>query len=195
MYIFFDTETAGLPLDYNEPATNIDNWPRLVSLAYIKTDDVGKELERKNFIVKVKFQIENSHIHGITNEMATATGVHLPIVLIDFYAATIDCTHMVAHNMQFDSNVVMAEWIRANLRNKYPRSQAQKVCTMEASWLVMKEYLAIKNEQKPTKGASLPELYNHLFGKEYLASHDAMKDTEAMMACFFELKKLGILKG
>lgn len=28
--LFFDTETTGLPLDYDEPYTNVKNWPRLV---------------------------------------------------------------------------------------------------------------------------------------------------------------------
>ena len=31
-YLFFDTETTGLPKNYNAPITDTDNWPRLVQL-------------------------------------------------------------------------------------------------------------------------------------------------------------------
>ncbi len=33
MYLIFDTETTGLPKNYNAPLTDADNWPRLVQLA------------------------------------------------------------------------------------------------------------------------------------------------------------------
>jgi len=33
LYLFLDTETAGLPIDYSAPATETDNWPRLVQIA------------------------------------------------------------------------------------------------------------------------------------------------------------------
>ena len=34
MYLIFDTETTGLPRDYSAPITQLDNWPRLVQLAW-----------------------------------------------------------------------------------------------------------------------------------------------------------------
>ena len=38
---FFDTETTGLPQRWNAPVTDVDNWPRLVQLAWIMCDDKG----------------------------------------------------------------------------------------------------------------------------------------------------------
>jgi len=35
MYLFFDTETTGLPKKWKAPITDLDNWPRLVQLAYL----------------------------------------------------------------------------------------------------------------------------------------------------------------
>lgn len=32
-YLFFDTETTGLPLDHKLPSTDTANWPRLVQWA------------------------------------------------------------------------------------------------------------------------------------------------------------------
>ena len=32
MYLFFDTETAGLPRNKKTPISNLKNWPRLVQM-------------------------------------------------------------------------------------------------------------------------------------------------------------------
>ena len=43
--LFFDTETDGLPSDYRFSAhVAPQNWPHIVQLAWIVTDDEGKEL-------------------------------------------------------------------------------------------------------------------------------------------------------
>lgn len=38
MYIFFDTETTGLPKNWSAPVTDVNNWPRVIQLAYVVTD-------------------------------------------------------------------------------------------------------------------------------------------------------------
>jgi DNA polymerase III subunit epsilon len=30
MYLFFDTETTGIPRNYKAPVADLQNWPRLV---------------------------------------------------------------------------------------------------------------------------------------------------------------------
>ena len=68
MYLFFDTETTGLPKNWNAPITDLNNWPRLVQLAYLCYDNEGNELSRGDFIVKPEgFTIprDASRIHGI----------------------------------------------------------------------------------------------------------------------------------
>ena len=47
MYLFFDTETTGLPKRWNAPVTDLENWPRLVQLAWIMYDDRGNMLESR----------------------------------------------------------------------------------------------------------------------------------------------------
>ena len=42
-YLFFDTETTGIPNDYKAPCTNTDNWPRLIQLGWLLTDAEGVE--------------------------------------------------------------------------------------------------------------------------------------------------------
>lgn len=51
-YLFFDTETTGIPQNYKAPCTDTDNWPRLVQLGWILTDGEGQELGRGNRIVR-----------------------------------------------------------------------------------------------------------------------------------------------
>ena len=44
LYIFFDTETTGVPRDYKAPTTDTQNWPRLVQLGWILMDSEGNKL-------------------------------------------------------------------------------------------------------------------------------------------------------
>ena len=52
MFLFFDTETTGLPQRWNAPVTDVDNWPRLVQLAWIMCDDKGNIIEERSDIIK-----------------------------------------------------------------------------------------------------------------------------------------------
>lgn len=45
MYLFFDTETTGLPKNYKAPASDSDNWPRLVQIAWSIYDAEGNSWE------------------------------------------------------------------------------------------------------------------------------------------------------
>ncbi|MCX6741278.1 MAG: hypothetical protein NTY61_02675, partial [Candidatus Parcubacteria bacterium] len=33
-YLFFDTETTGLPKNWKAPIEDLDNWPRIVQIAW-----------------------------------------------------------------------------------------------------------------------------------------------------------------
>ena len=77
-YLFIDTETTGLPNDYNAPSSDVNNWPRLVQLSWILTDKKGNIDSEINYIIKPNgFVIPKlaSNLHGITNEMANSEGV------------------------------------------------------------------------------------------------------------------------
>ena len=52
MYLFFDTETTGLPKNWKAPVTDLSNWPRLVQLAYLLTDGERKKIYGGDFIIK-----------------------------------------------------------------------------------------------------------------------------------------------
>jgi len=52
MYLIFDTETTGLPKNWKAPVTDLNNWPRLVQIAWVFTDKTGNVLNKSNYIIK-----------------------------------------------------------------------------------------------------------------------------------------------
>ena len=115
MYLFFDTETTGLPKDWKAPVTDLNNWPRLVQLAYLQFDNNGNKILEGDFIIKPNGFIipkESSNIHGITHEKAMNEGVDLHNVLNDFHKLINNSQTLVAHNMSFDEKIVGSEFLR-----------------------------------------------------------------------------------
>src|SRR5690606_34083943 len=89
MFLIFDTETTGLPKDWNSHLTDSDNWPRLVQLAWQLHDTNGYLLSAKNFTVKPQgftIPFNAAKIHGITTERALEEGIDLVEVLAQFEA-------------------------------------------------------------------------------------------------------------
>ena len=118
MYLFFDTETSGLPKNWQAPVTDLNNWPRLVQLAYLVYDADGNRVSEGNYIIKPEnFTIpkDASKIHGITNERALKEGIDLEVVLLEFQDLVNKAKFLVAHNMSFDEKVVGAEFLRKKL--------------------------------------------------------------------------------
>lgn len=73
MYLFFDTETTGLPKNWKAPITDLNNWPRLVQLAFLIFDKNGNKISSGDFIIRPDGFIipsDASAIHGISTERA-----------------------------------------------------------------------------------------------------------------------------
>ena len=91
MYLIFDTETTGKPRNYNAPITDLDNWPRMVQIAWQLHDYDGNLIENQSFIVRpdgfdIPYNAEK--IHGISTQMAATYGAPLQEVL-DVFSATL----------------------------------------------------------------------------------------------------------
>ena len=114
-YIFFDTETTGVPRDYNALASNTRNWPRLVQLGWIVTDEEGNVLSQGNEIVKPEgfvIPADAARVHGITTERAQREGKPLREVIDAFLKDAEQTKCIVGHNISFDQKVVGAELYR-----------------------------------------------------------------------------------
>ena len=87
MFIIFDTETTGLPQNYDAPVSDTDNWPRMVQIAWEIHDIKGKLSSAADYIIKpdgysIPFSAEK--VHGISTERALAEGHDLKDVLARF---------------------------------------------------------------------------------------------------------------
>ncbi|WP_297335988.1 DNA polymerase III subunit alpha [Algoriphagus sp.] len=191
MYIIFDTETTGLPRDYNAPMSDVDNWPRLVQLAWQLHDAKGKLLSNHNYIVKpegftIPYNAEK--VHGISTKRALAEGHDLKKVLAIFEEDVAEAKHLVGHNIEFDINVVGSEFIRAELGMPLT---ANPLDTKDIST----EFCAIPGGKGGKfKWPTLTELHQKLFGKGFGDAHDAAYDVDATARCFFGLITQGVQK-
>jgi DNA polymerase III subunit epsilon len=189
MYLFFDTETTGLPRDWRAPVTALSNWPRLVQLAWLLYEKDGKLLSDGNYIIRPDgFTIPTaaSSIHGITTEKALAHGAELQKVLQDFVKLLMTSKYLVAHNMSFDENIVGAELLRTGMKNHLDAKK--KICTMKETT----HYCGIDGPYGK-KWPKLTELHNKVFGENFPDAHDASIDIKITAKCFWELRKRKVL--
>mgnify|MGYP001619848526 CR=1 FL=1 len=189
MKLFFDTETTGLPRNYKAPVSDLNNWPRVIQIAWLLADDDGNEIKGVEYIIKPDgFVIpqEASKIHGITTERALQTGVALKPVLDEIAGDMAAATALVAHNIQFDEKVLGAEFLRTGALNHLDGKERK--CTMQASTA----YCRIPGPYG-NKWPKLQELHEKLFQKGFEDAHNALADVRACAKCYFELRRLGVM--
>src|SRR3989304_4432483 len=191
MFLIFDTETTGLPKNYNAPLTDSDNWPRLVQLAWERHDGTGKLIEAQNFIIKPEgFEIPYSaeKVHGISTEKALADGKDLEFVLKEFTKAIEGSSCIIGHNIEFDNSIIGAEFLRKNIENRL--FQTTHVCTKEEST----DFCALPGGRGGKfKWPNLTELHHKLFQENFEEAHNASADVAATARCFLELVRIGII--
>jgi DNA polymerase-3 subunit epsilon len=191
--LFFDTETTGLPQFYNAPITQVNNWPRLVQLAFIEFYENGTLSAKHNYIIKPEgFSIprEATLIHRITIEQAQTEGHDLTQVLDIFADAITESSILIAHNFDFDRNIVGAEFVRKEFDTK-PILTKRSFCTMKNKNIVNFCRISGKNGFKWPK---LEELHYKLFNQKISDTHDASIDIAATAKCFWELLRRGVIR-
>ena len=191
--LFFDTETTGLPLNYKDPSSEVDNWPRMVQLAFILCSSSGNVLESVNYIIKPDgYDIPDSvsDIHGVTMEVAENEGVDLRIVLEHFRKMLDNSCCLIAHNVEFDSKVVGCEFYRVFGEDFLIGKRM--MCTMKNHNVI--EYCALPPFRYGSyKWPTLTQLHVRLFSAEFEGAHDASADVLVLKKCFWELVGLGVL--
>ncbi len=188
-YLFFDTETTGIPDDWNAPISNFANWPRLVQLAWLLYDSKGKLISKNEKVIKpAGFSIprDASDVHDITTDYALKYGTDIEEVLLNFEVQCSKSKYLIAHNINFDSKVMGSEFLRTFYRN--PISKLELLCTMESST----SFCKIEGVYG-YKWPKLSELHIKLFGVDFAGTHNALADTEATARCFWKLRKLKLI--
>lgn len=192
MYLIFDTETTGIPHNKTAPITDLDNWPRLVQLAWQLHDNNGRLLSQHSYIIQpegfdIPFNAEQ--IHGISTKRAQEEGIQLSEVMKTFIKDLDRTKLLVGHNIEFDINIIGAEYIRQSL-------QPDSFLSLERldTGIVSTEYCQLKGGiGGRLKMPRLNELHQKLFGKDIEDAHDAAYDVDATARSFFGLIKENVV--
>ena len=191
MFLIFDTETTGLPKNFSAPIHDLDNWPRLVQLAWQLHDYKGKLIEKGNHIIRPDgFTIPfNSYkIHGISSEKANREGKPLLEVLNFFNRALEKKPLLVGHNISFDINILGAEFLRTKIKTNF--LELNKLDTKESST----EHCKLPGGKAGKfKWPTLSELYHKLFKEDFDFAHNAAADVSATVRCFLEMIRLKLI--
>ena len=187
MYLTFDSETTGLPKNFKAPISDSENWPRLVQLAWQINDKEGKLINNKSFLIKpddFTIPYNSEKIHGISTQIALEKGIGLITVLKDFEEDLKKCKYIIGHNINFDKNILGAEFYRKNIE-----SDLLNKISIDTGH-ISKQYCNLKGGfGGGLKMPKLIELYEILFGKKFSDAHDAAYDVNATAKSFFYLLK------
>ncbi|MDY0088991.1 MAG: DNA polymerase III subunit alpha [Flavobacteriaceae bacterium] len=186
MYLIFDTETTGLPRNWNAPITDTDNWPRCVQIAWQLHDENGKLVENQDYLIKpdgFNIPFDSERIHGISTELASEQGIPLTEVLEKFNIALSKAKFVVGHNVGFDLNIMGCEFHRKSVETELNSKPLLDTCTEDTA-----ELLKIPGGRGGRfKLPTLTELYQFLFNENFKEAHNATADVEATTRAFLEL--------
>lgn len=199
--LLFDLETTGLPHTpkFNEYYNYIENdkydSSRIVSIAWCILKDFpnNEDITCKHYIRKIDSNIiiSNSHIHGITNDIATKNGIELSTIFDEFIKDLNDVDILVAHNIKFDYNILLNELYRLkpstntyleivlNYKNKL-------LCTCE----LFKKICNKRMYNGMLKFPKLTEVYQFFFNNLPEISHSANHDVTNLAKILLHHSKL-----
>ena len=160
MYLVFDTETTGLPLNYRAPLTDFNNWPHGSNCEI--HDIKGDLIEVKNYIIKPEgFTIpyNSEKIHGISTELAHKK---FPLKEVVFFTEALNSVEfIIGHNISFDNNIVGCEFLRSGMANVLSKTS---IDTKEEST----DFCQLPGGRGGKyKWPNLSELCNKLFGETF----------------------------
>lgn len=189
-YLFFDTETTGLPRKRDTFPEDFSNWPYIVEIAWLLVDEEGLQVSGGHYIIKQKVSIPQkaTEIHHITTEKMLSEGIDPKEVYTEFLESVNNTDYIVAHNLEFDEPIIECEL----LRNGFDKALSNKkhFCTMKAG----KDFCTVYSSSGSIKNPKLSELFGNLyFNNPYLiieGTHNALSDTLMLYRCFMKMKEI-----
>jgi len=189
MYLVIDCETTGLPKNRNASIRDVDNWPRVIQLAWSLYDETRIAVETAACLIRPEgFVVPDDvqRIHGISTERALSEGRNIGEVLRALALASDKAKVLVAHNLDFDVNVISSEYLRSGLNP--PFGGKKRICIMRQS----AEFYGVPGKYG-FKWPKLSQLHMKLFGSDFEEAHDAGADVAACARCFFALKDRSVI--
>ncbi len=180
-FMIFDTETNGLPIikhyGFFPLYTDLSKYEnaRVVQVSFIITDNYYNKLEESDTIIKRdKFAIKNHEFHGITEERSDLEGISFIEFAKQFKNSLSFVDTLVAHNIDFDFNVLCSEFYRYGLFDVLEVFESKKrICTMKKYKSVVG---ATFKNSKDIKDPNLKELYHYAVGQVMENHHNSMYD-------------------
>jgi DNA polymerase III epsilon subunit-like protein len=205
--LVFDTETNDKPKNPRIIAEDdLNNYPYILQLGFLLFELDSNTFETKTLLKKSIYiqpyrkddnNVDNLiplnsgafKVHGISLERCKEKGIEIAEAIYLFQGIINQSNVVVAHNFNFDRNVITSEALRLGINLKVNKN-TRTLCTM----LNSVEILKLPNLKMPGsyKWPSLAELYKHLFNKDIediYSTHDALNDVEATKDCLIELCK------
>ena len=219
--LFFDTETTGLaPKSKELSYTVLDKWPHVVQFSYLIYDNENEKnplIKTRDHIMKLPATIqmdqENIQIHGITNEMSQKKGIDFEKIMEEVVQDFQSVHLIVAHNLEFDLNLLKVEMMRKILNCQLSDSLFTRIKTRSKNknektfdsflkllqtnrnyFCTMQESVDLCNIKKTNsmgeylKFPKLCELHSTLLQTEPKNLHNSLNDVLICMRCFYKLK-------
>ena len=213
MILVFDVETTGLLPKKPRRKTDdkaceneipIESYPYIIQLSFVLYDLIeSTPVITYDSYIKIPDHVELSQhvseLTGITKEMCNEKGRDISDVLDKFYEAYMLAEVIVAHNIDFDEQMILIELQRnrKEIIEKLPycftifskiyekMKGVQRYCTMKNGT----EICAIVVESKTTKKwPRLVELYKKLFDEVPVGLHNSMVDVNACLRCYLKMR-------
>lgn len=175
--LIIDVETSGLP-PRNAPYTDIEKYKnaRVVQFSYVVCD--AKTLEQIDIIDHVikaeDFYITNSQFHWVTDQISHDKGIPFADAAQELAKYLVNVTHILAHNADFDVNIIKSELFRNPALHSIIEELNKKtvICTMKTTMKMVN----VRNRYG-IKYPTLAELYAYVFNGEPLENaHNAKYD-------------------
>lgn len=220
-YLFFDTETTSLPKKYfDQTGKRKTIWPHIVQLCWIILDDSDFSMQTHDYIIKLPYNVYvdpvSESIHHITHDMIRKYGKDPLTIFTTLKEDMLSVDYIIAHNLNFDKSVFVAECKRYNIPNPFHDIDYDKqFCTMQLGTPLCKIHFPQRQQQNNLfsqhvsfnthnhhhtktnkykyKYPKLIELHDYLFPQDkYKLNekmlHNALYDVLLCIRCFFKIQ-------
>ena len=183
--MIFDCSGIGKPLNWNASHTDALAWPRLLHLSWIILDKDLKPIDDQDYIVTPEGYTLTDEIEEhcrLTAADIEKRGKPLDTVLEAFDKSLKDAYYVLAHNLNFNENVLAAEYHRKGITHGLFRKL--RFCIMQESTFFCK----LPSKTGGYKWPTLSELHAIIFQKSFSPANNARADVIATARCFKALK-------
>ena len=114
-------------------------------------------------------------------------GIDIKIALKEFTKDLLDSNYLVAHNINFDKNIISVEYMRNDLIDWIARHRKIEYCTLANSIEICKIYKTNNQNEKYLKWPKLMETTGKIIQDYSNNLHNSLIDIYVCFRCFYKL--------